>query len=458
MARKKRIGELLIEQNAITHEQLQEALEAQKERGGRLIQVLIGLGHLTEEGLLACLGNQSGVVSVNVRQYSIDPALRQYVPQEFAVEYELMPLDKLGNNLTVAMAMPLDEATRQRLEEQTGLRVRAVLCSRGDVRATIEQYYGLLPADAEDAAAEEVETPPAPAPDEAAVAPGPEAVRLSGVTDLLDSVDQFPLLPEIHARILEQIEAPECSVAAITDLIIQDPTLATNILKLANSAAYAARSTFTSVQRAVAYIGLRELHGIVIGAAILEAMSARTSFDLNRLFLRAFHCGLLTKIIGDVAKLDDRDMAFTAGLLHDIGTIVIRVFTPERLENIDQLVADTGRPRVEIEAEVLGLTASEIGYQLTQHWNIPEPLGLAIRFYDRLDSVEEGPPVACAIALALRCIAQDDAEDRFADPAEDETLADLLHCLGLTGGDLHRIEERYRDGMADLTRLDRSIT
>ncbi len=465
MKQKKRIGELLVEHGAITQDELQEALDAQADHGGRVCEVLIHLGYLTEEALLECLGSQMGIVSVNVRQYTIDPELRQYVPESFAVQHELMPLDKLGKNLTVAMAVPLDVETRTALEEQTGLRVRAVLCSRSDVHAVIEQYYGVL-IDEEDASDDGTpEEAPAPAvlapgspPDADALEPGPEAVRLKGVTALLETVDQFPLLPEVHSRILEQIQEPEANVAELTELISQDPTLAANILKLANSAAYAARSEFDSVKRAIAYIGLRELHGIVVGTAVMETLDARTSFDLSRLFLQAFHCGLLTKIIADRARLGDRDAAFTAGLLHNIGTIVIRVYSPECLERIEETVKETGLPLPQVQDRLLGLTGTEVGFQLTERWNIPASLGAAIRFYDRLDSTTDVPPLAYAIALALCCMEHDNHEEGFGDPAEDEQLAKLLTHLDLSPADLTPIEHRYRDGMDTLTRLDATLS
>lgn len=452
--RKKRIGELLIEHGAINSDQLEEALALQKERGGRVCQVLIDLGYLSEERLLECLGSQTGVVSVNVRQYTINPELLQYVPREFAVQHELMPLDKLGKNLTVAMAVPLDEATRAALEEQTGLRVRAVLCSRSDVHSTIEQYYGVS-MEEDDSDEDTEEDAAGPAPEQAQ--PGPEAVRLRALTDLLEQVDQFPLLPEVHTRILEQIREPEASVGDLTDLIRQDPTLSANILKLANSAAYAVRDRFDSVQRAIAYIGLRDLQGIVLSTAVIETMNGQTNLDLTRLFTRAFHCGLLTKIIGDQAHLGDRDMAFTAGLLHNIGDIAVRVFRPERLDQIESAAEETGLPRASIEDQMLGTTASEIGYQLTQRWNIPDNLGHAIRYYDRLDTAPDVPPVAYAVAMAVHCIRRDDEEGGFGDPADQPELAKLLQTLQLSPQQVPQIETLYHDGMENLVRLDPSI-
>ena len=463
MARKRRIGELLVAQGAVTEEQLAEGLQLQKERGGKICQVLINLGYLTEESLLEVLGSTKGVVSVKLRHYTIDPDLTEHIPKEFAIQHEVMPLDKLGRLLTVAMAVPLDTATQEALQVMTGLRIRAILCSRSDVHAAITQYYGEISDDAHGVptartaavAAESVQIGEAAVPED--VLPGPESIRLKGVLHILETVDAIPLLPEVHQRLMERLDDPEVSMEELSILVEQDPTLATNVLRLANSAAYAATSAFDSVQRAIAFVGLRELRGIVVGAAVLETISAEAGYDLNRMFLTSFHCALLTRIVVDAAKGSDRNVAFTAGLLHNLGEIVIRIFSAERAAQVDTTVQETGRPRHEVEEELLGIAGSEAGYHLATRWSIPENLAQAIRFHDRLDRTEAAPPLAVAVALALRCIEHDDRELTFGDPAADAEFAALLGRAGLAPTDVPRMENTYRAALEHLTRLDPNL-
>ena len=454
----KLIGEILLEQDAITPDQLTEALRLQKKRGGRVVHLLINLGHLSEEKLLECLGGQQGISSVNIRQYAINPALIEYIPAQFAYQFEVMPLDRLGTNLTVAMAMPLDHATRAQLEELTHLRVRAVLCSRSDVRATIEQYYGVSPLDmqtpGDDAGPSGARPSGQALPEDRQVRTGPEAVRLKYVLDILETVDAFPLLPRVHAHVMQMLDDPDVSVEGVGTVIEQDPTLAANVLRLANSAAYAARNRFDGVRRATAYIGLRELHSVVISSGVLQVLSEKTSMDLDALFRQAYRCGLLTKIIADAAKVGDRELAFTAGLLHDMGRIVLRYFSRERLIQIDDIVADTDRRRAEVEEEVIGITASEVAYHLMQRWNMPDTLEQAIRFHDRLDSIPDPPPVSLAIALALHCVRQDAAKQPFTDLDAEGVTASLLKRLGMKRATLDRVEDLYREALDNAPPFD----
>ncbi len=137
-----RIGEILVQHNLITEDQLWKALEHQAKNGGRIIEILIELKHLTSEGLHTCLSKQPGIASIDLSRFRIDSKLLEVIPKELAMERCLVPIDKLGKLLTVAMACPLDTGTIQELEALTGLRVKAVLSKLNDIQEAVEKHYG----------------------------------------------------------------------------------------------------------------------------------------------------------------------------------------------------------------------------------------------------------------------------------------------------------------------------
>ena len=98
---KKRIGELLIEEGLITSEALKEALAVQGKEGGKTVEILISLGHLTSRDFVNFLAKQEGVASIDLGHYEIAPDIIGLVPKDLAVKHEVIPIDKLGKLLTV---------------------------------------------------------------------------------------------------------------------------------------------------------------------------------------------------------------------------------------------------------------------------------------------------------------------------------------------------------------------
>lgn len=450
------IEQLLRGSDMVPEPQLDEAAAIRKARGGHLCSILVAQGYVDEDRLLAWLASQPGTTTIDISHYAIDPALRFFVPASFAADHEVMPVDKLKRNLTVAMSMPLDADTEDELAQLTELTIRAVLCSCSAIRGAIEQYYTgkdapcPWPWQRREASSPDWQAslnPVRTAPASDAPVPGPEAVRLGSIATILSSVDRFPLLPEVHTTILDRLGDPEVSVADLTELIQQDATLTANVLKIANSAAYAARNRFTSVQRAVAYLGLRELHGVILSAAVVDRLTAQAECDLRETLRHSFRRGMLTKIVCAATGAGDRETAFTAGLLADLGPIAIQVFCPERAERIRAAAPLPGPEQAAVEESILGMTSSEVGYHLAQHWNIPYPLCEAIRYHDRLALAPGTPsPMTVAVALAGRCLAYEAEHGTFGDPAEDVTLAELLVRVGLEPSHLDEMHEQFLAG------------
>lgn len=138
---KKRIGEILLDQGIIDENQLQAGLTLHKATGKKLAACLMDLGFIDGEAFERVLSKQPGLASIDLAHYKIPHELLELVPREFAVQYQLVPLDKMGRMMTVGMVCPLDSATIKKLEEMTGLRVSPMLCSISEVDACIREHY-----------------------------------------------------------------------------------------------------------------------------------------------------------------------------------------------------------------------------------------------------------------------------------------------------------------------------
>ena len=137
-----KLGQLLINNNLITEEQLKNALELQKKEGGRLGSNLIKLGFLTEEKLVAFLSKQYGVPAINLSDYKIDPSVAKFMPQEVAYKYQILPVAKVGATLTIAMVDPSNVFAIDDVKFMTGYNVEPVVASESAIREAIAEYYG----------------------------------------------------------------------------------------------------------------------------------------------------------------------------------------------------------------------------------------------------------------------------------------------------------------------------
>jgi type IV pilus assembly protein PilB len=137
-----RLGELLIKAKLITQDQLKEALKVQKDTGAKLGEALIRLGFVAEEDITECLSQQFGVPSINLAHFEIDAGVIKLVPADVARKYNVLPVNKTGATLTIAMADPTNVFAMDDIKFMTGYNVEPVVASELGIKSAIENYYG----------------------------------------------------------------------------------------------------------------------------------------------------------------------------------------------------------------------------------------------------------------------------------------------------------------------------
>lgn len=135
------IGQMLVTEGLITSRQLNQALALQAGNGGRIVNQLIALGHLTSHSFISFVARQPGMTSIDLTHYRISEELAALIPRDFAYERQVCPIDKLGHLLTVGMVCPLDETTIADLRHITGLSVKPMLCTAESLINAIHRCY-----------------------------------------------------------------------------------------------------------------------------------------------------------------------------------------------------------------------------------------------------------------------------------------------------------------------------
>jgi type IV pilus assembly protein PilB len=137
-----KLGEILVRENLISPQHLREALDYQREHGGRLGFNLVKLGLVSDDMITAVLSRQYGIPSVNLELFQIDSQVLHLIPQEVAQKYSVLPLSRVGASLTLAMVDPTNVFAMDDVKFMTGLNVEPVVVAEASIQQAISKYYG----------------------------------------------------------------------------------------------------------------------------------------------------------------------------------------------------------------------------------------------------------------------------------------------------------------------------
>ncbi len=197
-------------------------------------------------------------------------------------------------------------------------------------------------------------------------------------------------LPEVCLRVNEMLDDPDTSASDFGLVISQDTGLTARLLKIVNSSFYGFSSRIETVSRAVAIIGLRELRGLVIAASAVEIFSRIPTDVLNmvRFWRHSVYCGVVARLLAERCHVLHSERLFVAGLLHDIGKLIICNRLPEQARVVQEKISNRDGLDFEIEQTMLGFDHAEVGGELLSSWLMPQSLINAVRYHHFPDQAE----------------------------------------------------------------------
>ncbi len=135
------IGEILMKRKRLTQAQLDQALEMQRNKNGFLGEILVKLGYLDERDIVVALVVQCGLPYIAINKYTIDPEVLKAIPKEMVLRERVIPLDKIGDILSVVMSNPLSDDQKAKLEAVTKSRIAIFIATKSEIDEAIAKFY-----------------------------------------------------------------------------------------------------------------------------------------------------------------------------------------------------------------------------------------------------------------------------------------------------------------------------
>ncbi len=203
------------------------------------------------------------------------------------------------------------------------------------------------------------------------------------LTVINNQINSIPALPATVTKVMAVTANPESSANDLMQVILPDQTMCGTILKVANSAFFGIPRGVSTIERAVVVLGYAEIRNIVIGKAIFSSFPKLSRENKNTVSLfweHAFTCGLAAKIIGDHLHLPPSEL-FIAGLIHDIGKLVMLMAFPNDYPVLQELSNPCNLDNADEEHSKFAISHDKAGLQLARRWLLPEQLCMAIGFH-----------------------------------------------------------------------------
>lgn len=222
----------------------------------------------------------------------------------------------------------------------------------------------------------------------------------------------LPSVPDIYAELTQEMGSEDVSIKRIGEIISKDVAMTAKILQLVNSAFFGLPRRVQDAEEAVTFLGTDVIRGLVLSNAAFEIFDADCEgFSIEALWQHSLTVGALAR---DIAKLESAgkatiDEALIAGMLHDVGQLVLAAAIPEKYGEALRLARDTNVPLREAENSTIGCGHSEVGAYLMGLWGLPDGVIEAIAYHDepgRCPMTQMTPLIAvhAANALVHRCI------------------------------------------------------
>lgn len=222
--------------------------------------------------------------------------------------------------------------------------------------------------------------------------------------EFTQDIDNLVSLPGIGIRVNQMVDDPACSAADIGQVISQDPALSARLLRIANSPAYGFSTQITTISRAVSIIGTQHIRDLVLATSTISAFEGipNALVSMEDFWSHSLYCGAAARLLAEQCDMKHTETVFLAGLLHDIGQLVIFRKQPQAAKQA-LLLSIEGQDEFALhkaEQEIFGFDHAQVGAALLRHWHFPALLIECVAFHHAPEQARQYPMEVALIHLA----------------------------------------------------------
>ncbi|HOE91541.1 MAG TPA: HDOD domain-containing protein [Candidatus Cloacimonadota bacterium] len=225
---------------------------------------------------------------------------------------------------------------------------------------------------------------------------------INEIKSVLAKIDNLPTLPVVASELLRIIGTSSTSMSQISELMNNDQSITARVLKIANSAYYGIRNRVDTLRTALVILGINEISNIVVGVSLIKVFDSDDEklFDYQAFWKHSIYTAHLARWLSRKMAIPFHGEEFTAGLLHDIGKIILDQYFHNEFVSIRKYMELFPQDQeYEIEQKILGATHMELGYWLADQWKIPTHIQSAIQFHHRPEKATENIELCCLINI-----------------------------------------------------------
>jgi putative nucleotidyltransferase with HDIG domain len=235
----------------------------------------------------------------------------------------------------------------------------------------------------------------------------PEIEHIERMRQLITGIRNLPTLPVVISKLTKLLADPDTSVKQVTGVLAEDQALTAKLLKLANSSYYGFAGQIASISQAVVMLGFGGVRDVALSASVIDLFSAGRGggcpteelFPVTGFWEHSIGVGVACRMLARQGKLGDPEEAFVAGLLHDIGKLVMLVHMPDELLPVLRECAGGPLPFTEAESRH-GISHAALGRLLVEQWKLPERISEPVGFHHAVRSRRPTAPVTAAVQFA----------------------------------------------------------
>lgn len=219
------------------------------------------------------------------------------------------------------------------------------------------------------------------------------------IDKLLKQPNALPSAPKVVRQLIETFQQEDVDIMRAASFIESDPVLTAKLLKMANSAFFGLNRSVTSAREAINVMGLIKVRALVIGAALGDGFHTVGSVNLAQFWRYSLNTANLSRYLALPIKIDE-NTAFTAGLIHGIGELVMHVGMPEAMIDLDRSIPMLDLKRARAEKGIFGYSYADVGAALAREWKFPKKMIDAIEHQSAPFDNDVYEPIAGVIHIA----------------------------------------------------------